>query len=246
MVRPTLFGIFHPVGLVFQVLMLVHFFRTRPETYWVFIIIFLGPLGAGIYFLMEVLPGVRWKLPVFERMERRKRKAWLEQMVAESPSVEAMAELAQIRAIEGENAAAVELFDQALARAPEDWESYYGRGTVKLRLGRPAEAVPDLEKVVGHDPSYKFHGGQLALAEAYEKAGDQEKAIAAYRAILARTTVSQAYYHLGRVLEAKGEKAEAKRLMQEIIAKQTGLPRYLRRQERPWVRRAKAYLKEPG
>ena len=224
--------------------MLVHFFRTRPEGYWFFIIIFLGPIGALIYFFVEVLPGFQWKLPALERFERRRRKQWLEAMVPESPSVEAITELAQIRALEGENAAAAELFDQAVARDPEDWERYYGRGTVRLRMGEPRMAVEDLERVVKHDPAYKFHGAQLALAEAYEKAGEENKAIACYRTILARMTVSQAYFHLGRLLHERGETQEARELMREIVSKQTGLPRYLRRQERPWVRQAKAFLKE--
>jgi len=235
---------FNPFSLIFQVLMLVHFFRTRPEGYWFFIIIFFGPIGALIYFFVEVLPGFNWKAPpVFQRFERGRRKQWLESMVAESPSVEAITELAQIRAAEGEDAAAVELFDQALARDPEDWESHYGRGTVHLRMGEPLKAVEDLESVVKHDPGYKFYAAQLALAEAYEKAGDEDKAIAVYRTILARTTVSQAYFHLGRLLHERGETEEARGLMREIISKQTGLPRYLRRQERPWVRQANAFLK---
>ena len=32
-------------------------------------------------------------------------------------------------------------------------------------------------------------------------------------------------------------------MMQEIIMKQAGLPRYLRRRERPWVWRARRFLK---
>ena len=35
-------------------------------------------------------------------------------------------------------------------------------------------------------------------------------------------------------------------MMEEILAKKATLPRYLRRQERPWFRRAKAFLKETG
>jgi hypothetical protein len=35
-------------------------------------------------------------------------------------------------------------------------------------------------------------------------------------------------------------------MLREILAKQAALPRYLRRQERPWLRRAKALLKELG
>jgi hypothetical protein len=34
-----------------------------------------------------------------------------------------------------------------------------------------------------------------------------------------------------------------RQLLEEVVSKQTGLPRYLRRQERPWVAKAKKLLK---
>ena len=78
------------LGAVFQVLMIVHFFRNRPEFYWLFVIFFLGPIGAAVYFVVEVVPGMSWKLPVFEAWERRRRKQWYEKLVKESPSQEAL------------------------------------------------------------------------------------------------------------------------------------------------------------
>ena len=38
----------YPWGLVLQVLAIIHFIRRRPDTYWLFIILFLGPVGALI------------------------------------------------------------------------------------------------------------------------------------------------------------------------------------------------------
>jgi hypothetical protein len=46
----------HPWGIILQGLAIVHFIRRRPDTYWIFIILFLGPLGAIIYLLVEALP----------------------------------------------------------------------------------------------------------------------------------------------------------------------------------------------
>lgn len=46
------------IGYLFQLLMLIHFFRSRPEYYWFFVILFLGPLGAAVYFFVEVMPGM--------------------------------------------------------------------------------------------------------------------------------------------------------------------------------------------
>jgi hypothetical protein len=43
-------------GILLQVLAVLHFLRRRPDTFWLWIIIFFGPLGAFIYILMEVVP----------------------------------------------------------------------------------------------------------------------------------------------------------------------------------------------
>ena len=38
-----------PWGLLLLGLAIVHFIRRRPDNYWIFVILFLGPLGAIIY-----------------------------------------------------------------------------------------------------------------------------------------------------------------------------------------------------
>ena len=50
---------FYPWSLVLQVVAIIHFIRRRPEMYWLFIIIFLGPLGALIYLIVVALPDFR-------------------------------------------------------------------------------------------------------------------------------------------------------------------------------------------
>jgi hypothetical protein len=232
------------LGVLLQVLMVVHFIRNRPETYWFFIILFLGPLGAAAYFFIEVLPGFRWKMPAIERWERRRRKAWLHNLVNEAPSQEALGELARICAKEGEHARAIELFGEALRRDPGDLESLYGRGLSAIEMQNYQAAVEDLLALRAADAAFKLHQGNLALAGAYEGLGDEDKAVEVYRQILARTPVSQAYYGLGRLLAKQGQAAEARQALQEILAKQNGLPRYLRRQERPWVWKARVLLKK--
>lgn len=230
-------------GIVFQVLMVIHYFRNRPEFWWLFVIFFFGPLGALIYFVVEVVPGMNWKPPAIQRFERRRRKQWLERVTAESPSQEAVAELAQIVATEGDHARAAELFSEAIERDPEDLDSRFGRGLSRLERGEIDPAVADLAEVVRADADFKFYEAALALGRAYEQQGEDEKAARAYQDILDRTPLSAAYYHLARLLAKHGQTDRARELMQEILNKQTGLPRYLRRQERPWVWKARAFLK---
>ena len=228
----------------FQAAMVIHWVRVRPELYWLWIIILFGPIGAAIYFFVEVLPTIRWKLPAIERLERRRRKAHLERVVADSPTQESLSQLARICAMEGEQERAIELYGDAIQRDPHDPEALFGRGRELLKLGRAQDAIHDLETVVDKEPTHAFYGAAISLAEAYEADGRDAEAEQTYQSILSRTTVSAAYFGYARLLAKRGDDDEARKQLQQILDKQPGLPRYLRRQERPWVRRAKAMLKD--
>jgi hypothetical protein len=242
-----LFGIslWH-LGVVFQVLMIIHFFRTRPEYYWFFVILFLGPLGSLAYFVIEVVPGLRAELPVIDRFKRKRRQQWLEGMVAETPTQEACSDLAKIYAGGRRHQEAIGLFTRALALDPEDPDCLHGRGSCYAATGDKQKAAADFEAVIAIDPSHAFHAAHVELAETYAALGRTDDSAAAYEAILGRTTISRAYYGYGKLLAERGEKDRARKMLREILAKQAALPRYLRRQERPWLRRAKALLKEHG
>lgn len=231
------------LGVVFQALMVVHFIRHRPESYWFWVIVFLGPIGAAVYFLAEALPGLQWRMPAIERWERRRRRQWLEGMVKESPTQAALSELAWICGKEGDYPQAIELFGEALERDPGDLDNLYGRGLSAIETGDYAAAVKDLRALAKADATYKLHKGNAALAEAYEGLGDEDSAVDVYRSILANAPISRAYYGLGKLLAKRGEAKEAREMMQAILTKQLGMPRYLRRQERPWVWRARRSLK---
>ena len=42
--------------LVLMAVAIVHFIRRRPDTYWLFVILFLGWIGALVYIVVEVIP----------------------------------------------------------------------------------------------------------------------------------------------------------------------------------------------
>jgi hypothetical protein len=76
----------YPWGLLLQIFAIVHFIRRRPDMYWIFIILFLGPLGAAIYILVEVIPDAGLLSQSFKVFPRRKRIQELEAMVGDNPS----------------------------------------------------------------------------------------------------------------------------------------------------------------
>jgi len=71
----------YPWGVLLQALAIVHFLRRRPETIWMYVILFLGPPGALIYILIEVVPDLGLLRHVYDAFGRRKRISHLEAVV---------------------------------------------------------------------------------------------------------------------------------------------------------------------
>ena len=76
----------YPWGFLLQGLAIVHFIRRRPDNYWIFVILFLGPLGAIIYLLVEALPDIGLVGQSFKVFPRRKRIGELEAAIRDNPS----------------------------------------------------------------------------------------------------------------------------------------------------------------
>jgi len=68
-----LFFAFSWWGIILQAVAIIHFIRRRPDTYWLFVIFFLGWLGALVYLLVEVIHDaglLRQSFQVFPRRSR--------------------------------------------------------------------------------------------------------------------------------------------------------------------------------
>src|SRR5437667_9969339 len=77
---------FYPWGFLLQGLAIVHFIRRRPENYWFYVIFFLGPPGAAIYILAEVLPDLGLLSGFFQGFGRRLRIQNFETHIIYNPS----------------------------------------------------------------------------------------------------------------------------------------------------------------
>jgi len=239
----SLVFLLYPWGLILQGLAIVHFIRRRPDTYWLFIILFLGPMGALIYIVLEVIPDLGLLRHSFEGFPRRKRIRELGAIVLENPSVGNYEELGELYLDEGNFLRARECYDKAIAARADLPDTFYRRGIAKIQLGDFAAAVPDLEHVVSRDPKYDFHRASGLLAHAYANTGDIERADALFQQVTQRSTLSEAYYNYADFLAAQHRTAEAREWAQRILAKKPTMPGYLRRRERHWFRRATGLLK---
>jgi hypothetical protein len=224
-------------------LAIIHFIRRRPDMYWIFIILFLGPLGALVYVFIEVLPDIGLLRRSFKVFPRRKRISVLETMVRDNPSAGNYEELGDLYMDDGRLQLARAAFDKAIATRADTLDPFYRRGVCALQLGDAAAALPDLERVVGKDADYDFHRAAGLLAHAYAQTGQKDKAEALFRQTTIRSTLSETYLNFASMLASEGRKTEAREWAQKVLDKRPTMPDYLRRRERPWFRSAREMLK---
>jgi hypothetical protein len=239
-----MFSLLFTWGVLFQALALVHFVRRRPDTYWLFIIVFFGPPGALIYIALEVIPDLGLLRGSFRVFPRRRRIRELERTILDNPAVGNLEELADLYLEDGQHQKARDFYDRVISPRTMSLDPYYRRGIAALELGDYPAAVADLTHVVSADARYDFHRAVGLLAHACAQAGDAERADAYFQQAIAISTLSETYCNYAAFLVKQGRTADAREQAGRVLAKKPTMPRYLRRRERPWFRRAKAILKQ--
>jgi hypothetical protein len=237
-------ALFYPWGIVLQAAAILHFIRRRPDTYWLWIIIIGGGLGALVYIAAEVLPDASLVVGSLEHFSRRRRIRELERIVLDNPAVGNQEELADLYLEEHWYAKARELYTKVIdASRSDSLDPFYRRGIAELALDDFGAARADLERVVSKDPKYDFHRAIGLLAHAHSRGGDPAEADALFKRATDLSTLSETYYNYASFLAAERRTGEAREWAGRILAKKPTMPRYLRRRERPWFRKANALLK---
>jgi hypothetical protein len=236
-------ALFYPWGIILQAMALVHFVRRRPDTFWLWIILMGGGLGALVYLVAEVVPDATLASSPLKAFPRRRRIRMLEAAVVENPAVGNREELADLYLEEGKFARARELYDSIISPRTESIDPIYRRGIAEIGLGDFAAAVSDLERVVAKDPKYDLHRALGLLAHAHASCGNAERAEALFQQATAISTLSETYYNYASFLTAQGRRDDARVWAKRILDKKPTMPAYLRRLERPWFRKARTLMK---
>ena len=237
--------LFYPWGWILTGVAIIHFIRRRPDTFWIFVILFLGPIGALVYLAVEALPDLgSLGHSSFQAFPRRKRIKELARLIQHNPSPGNFEELGDLYLDEGTLPQARAAYEQAIAARAETSGPFYGRGVCNLLLGEPAAAIPDLELIVAGDPAYDFHRAPALLAHAYALTGQNQRAEALFRQTTSLSTASETYLNFASLLASEGRNGEARQWAQKILDKGPAMPGYLRRRERPWFRAASRMLQQ--
>ena len=236
-----LFFAFSWWGILLRIVAIVHFIRRRPDFFWIFVILFHW-VGALVYIVVEVVPDADLLKGSFQAFPRRRRIHELEREILDNPSAGNYEELGLLYLDDGDFARARACYDKAISSRADSVDPFYRRGVAEIELGDFAAAVPDLERAVNSDPEYDFHRAKGLLGWAYAQTGQPEKANAMFREATRISTISETYYHYALFLQSQGRVTEAREWARKILEKKPTMPRYLRRRERPWFRKADVLL----
>lgn len=236
--------LYYPWGLILQVIALVHFFKRRPEWYWLWIIFIGGALGALVYVIAEMIPDLGLLRGTMQGYQRKSRIQQVEAMAEDNPSVANLEELGELYFDQKNYARARDFFSRAIATRADSEHTFYRRGLCSLELGDPNAAIDDIEPIIKADPKFDYWKGAASLACAYSKVGRNDEADALYRKVIENSTTPQNLYNYAAFLAEQKRSADARATLDQLMQKKRTLPRYMQRVERPWFRKGKSLAKQ--
>jgi hypothetical protein len=231
--------------ILLEVAALIHFVKYRSGNWiWLWIIIFLGPLGAAVYIIVEVVPELRATQSSTGWMAKRKRFRYLKAVVQENPSAGNYEELADLYREQNAFEQARECYNHAINSRTNHPDPFYGRALCALELGDRDSAIADLEKAISFDRKFAYQRAMGLLAQCYAEAGRPTEAEERFREALSTSTLSETQFNYALFLAHQGRPAEARELLQRILNKHGTLSGPLLRAQKPWLKRASDLLKQ--
>jgi hypothetical protein len=224
----------------FTLWMAVEAVRRGDAARWLWIILMFGPLGAGVYFFTVYLDG-----GPLGRIAFRPRKVTADDVRRAEVEVKRLdnaatwCEYASLLRARRDFAKAAEAAQRAVERNPRDLDARYELGLALLGARRNAEAAPVLLSVVEENRSFDTDNALLALGRAQQGAGDLAAARASFEELASRRARPEILYDLATVQGLTGDRDAAMRSLQRIVDDAELVPDYLKREVRPWVRKAR-------
>jgi hypothetical protein len=232
-----------PYSFIFQAIAIVHFIRRRPDTYWLWIILFGSGLGALVYIAAEVVPDAGFLRQSFRVFPRRSRIKQLQAIIEDNPAPANLEELGALYLEDKQYDKAKACFDRAIASRADSIDTFYRRGLAEMELKDYPAAIIDLERVVQKEFKYDFHRAAGLLAHAYAQSNHPDNAAQLFARVTATSTATEIQYYYASFLARQGHQAEANEWLQRIQSKKRTMPSFQKRRDRPWFRRAAALAK---
>jgi hypothetical protein len=237
-----MFPIGFGLSLLFSIALCVHVVRSNQQIYWIWIILFLQPLGGLVYLVAIVLPEL-----MGGRTARRLGRATRETLdptrayraaraaYDDSPTVANAMRLAQAATAHGRHDEAERLYREAAQGIhAEDPALLLGHANALIELGRSAEALGVLETLGRDEAQGRSPQAALALGRAYEGLGRLTEADTAYAWAVERLPGLEAMGRYAAFLARTGHRDRAREMLKEIDRRIDRADPTFRKEGRAW------------
>jgi hypothetical protein len=225
--------------------MLIDANRRGAEYYWYWIILVGQPFGAWVYFFLYKLKDFQeGHNPLAALFHRPPSLQELRHRVEQSPTVAHRLDLGERLVELGEYDEAMPHLEAMLAREPEHCRSLFLLARSHCSLGHPEEAVPLLHKLIARQPTWNDYAAWHMLIEVCQETGDLPGALMRCRDLARLAPSLQHKCLLAEHLLQRGEKSEARRIMEQSLDDYRYTTGPTRRRDGRWVGKAKQLLKQ--
>src|SRR5580704_19646621 len=229
------------LSLLISILLCVHVVRTNQSYFWLFIILFLGPLGALVYVVAVLVPDLvggtraqRMGMAARDALDPGREYRQAKAAADDSPTVHNRMRLAAAAASLGRHAEAEQLYGEAMQGIhADDPALLLGRANALIELGRAPEALPLVDQLVAEQAT-RSPSVALAQGRVYEALGRFKEADAAYQWAAGRLPGMEALARYAAFLAHTGRKDEAADNLAEIDRRIERSNPQFRRESRPW------------
>jgi hypothetical protein len=227
-------------GFLFSIVMCVHVVRTGQNMMWLYIILFLSPIGGIVYLIAIIIPSLsggptarKAREAARETLDPTRAYRTAKAAVDDSPTVYNRMRLAAAAGELGRWDEAESLYRAAAQGVhAEDPALTFGLAHALVELGRCGEAAPMLEKLERDNP--RTPQTALALARAYEGLGRMQDADGPYNYAAARLPGLEGIARQAAFLARTGRKAEAQEALVEIDKRIERLNSRFRKEALKW------------
>lgn len=236
--------------VLIQIGFAIHVVRTGRETFWIYIIAFLPLLGCAVYFFTQVMPDMGNNRTVRRasnqllkaldpERELRKRKDELEL----ADTVENRVKLADECIEAGFYTEAIPLLNRCLQNGHDEPDIYLKLAQAQFSADQAAASVQTLDELIAKYPQFRSHDGHLLYARALEAAGEPNRALEEYQALVGTFPGEEARWRYAQLLQQQGQLGKARQILEEIQLRARRSPKYYRQKEQEWIKQAAAILK---
>jgi hypothetical protein len=228
---------------LFTVWMALEAVHRGRDDYWLWIIVFFGPLGALAFFVTEYFKepfeGHRFRPPKVTAEDAREAEAEARRL----GTAVAWAECASALRARRRFGRAADAARQALEHDPGSVDGQYELGLALFSARRCRDAIGPLTAVADRDPRFDSDRVSLTLAQAQRKTGDLKAARRTLDRLAERSGRPEVLYDLAIIQKQMGDRAEGAETLRRLIREAEAVPPYLQRDFRDSIRRARRELR---